>query len=677
MLLLVLQGVLWGQVSAPNLRCLRVINANGDLEITWLAPSDPQNQFYGYEIFVGNAKAGPYTSVTATAGAISATQFVHTGTVTNVQSLYVYMRSLFGAGGANKSANSDTLQSIFLNINVSIADAYKLTYNAPHTPLLPGYSPSLSIARNYENTYTPLYYGTNYTFFDTLSYCNKQQSIIHYTVGMADASGCINGSNWQGGVYFDRHNPYVIYIDSISVLANGNTCIGWKPAVDKDVVKYVIQKQNQAGLNPTIAVVPGYTAGVYVLNDNSATSSTVGLYVQPIDSCGNGGVVDYVPTTMFLKTKYDFCAFKTELSWNAYKWASKNNSAIDSVLEYRIYCSEDSGQTYKRIGTTTATNFTHLNVSTNKSMLYFVRVINQRKSMTASSNRTGFFSGEIAAPEYLYIKSCSVIKKNTINLSITTDETKPFRRILIFRSSDGVTFDTIGSIKYAKQRNYDFSDEKVYTDARPYYYYAWMIDSCENVRVKSNYCKSILLKVSEDESEVFQRNLSWNAYQGYDAGVREYEIWRSVYDAGISEVIAKTDSLTLHYTDNLEGIAGIGARIEYVVKAVENFGNRYAIQERSNSNFALPYMEPRVFVPNAFAPGGHNSTWKPVTQYIENREYNVSVFNAWGQTVFSSNDLNKAWTGADAPEGVYTYLVSYKSSTGEYIQLTGYVTLIR
>ena len=58
------------QVGTPDLRCLRVINASGDLQITWLPPSDPQNQFFGYEIFVGNAKSGIYSPVTATAGVI-------------------------------------------------------------------------------------------------------------------------------------------------------------------------------------------------------------------------------------------------------------------------------------------------------------------------------------------------------------------------------------------------------------------------------------------------------------------------------------------------------------------------------------------------------------------------------------------------------------------------------
>ena len=653
------------------------MNTSGDLEITWLPAVDPQSQFFGYEIFVANNRLGPYSSVSATAGAISNTQFVHTTTVTNVQSVYVYVRSLFGTAGVNSSGNSDTLQSIFLNINVSTADAYKLSYNAPRTPLLGSYSPTLSISRAYLGNWQVIRTTGAYTYFDTLSYCNKAQSVIQYTVAMPDNSGCVNGSNYQGGTYDDRHNPFVIYIDSISVLENGNTCIGWKPALDKDVVKYIIQQQNQAGLNPTIAAVPGYSSTTFVLTNQAANTGTVGLYVQAIDSCGNGGVVDYAPVSMFLNVNYNYCAFRSELTWTKYSWAKINNFPIDEVLEYRIYCSVDSGATYSLIGATTSQSFVHNNVTKNKDVLYFVRVVSKFKSITASSNRRGFYSGEVPAPTFLYIKSCSVTKKNTIELSIHTDKTKPFHHLVIYRSEDGLHFDTIGTVVYKAISNYSYIDEGVYTDARPYYYYAWLLDSCSNFRTKSNTTKSILLQVTEEKENVFQRNLSWTAYEGFEAGVREYQVWRFIDDAGATELIGRTDSAGRTFSDNLESAVTVGARIEYQIKAVENFGNQYAVQEICTSNFAKAYMEGRVFVPNAFAPEGVNSTWKPVTQYIENREYNVTVFNNWGTPVFETSDIRKAWDGANAPAGVYVYLVSYKSTTGEYVQLTGSVMLIR
>lgn len=665
------------QLAAPDLRCLEVINPSGDLKITWLGPNDPQNQFFGYEIFVANNRLGPYTAVTATPGSIANTQFVHTTTVTNVQSVFVYMRALSGAGGITKSANSDTLQSIFLNINVSIPDAYKLLYNSIHTPPLGSQSGTMSISRLYQSNWSFLANTTQFTYFDTLSLCNKTNSTMLYTVGIADNSGCISGSNWQGGVYNDRHNPYIIYLDSISVLPNGNTVIGWQAAADKDVVKYMIQQQNAAGLNPTIAVVPGYTSTSFVLNDAAANTKTVGVYVQAIDSCGNGGVVDYVPQTMFLTTSYNPCAFTSQLSWTPYKWATINSQPVDELLEYRVYCSEDSGATWKRIGATTDLNFVHNNVAKNKHILYFVRVVNKRKTMTASSNRVGFFSDETKAPKYIYIKSCSVVKKNTVELRITTEQLVPFAHLVVYRATDESVFDSIGTIRYTGSRNYSFVDENVYSDTKTYFYKIRLVDSCFNMRNTSNVTKTILLQVRENPDNVFQRYLSWTAYQGYDAGTKEYEIWRYVNDVSQSELVGITDTNQLQFTDNLEAIATVGARIEYQVKAIENLGNQYAIQERSTSNFGQAYMEPRLFIPNAFVPDGINSTWKPFTQYIENREYNLQIYNRWGQIVFETSDLQAAWNGDNANAGVYAYLISYKAANGEYIQVTGSLTLIR
>src|SRR5438128_2185658 len=124
------------QVGPPSLRCLEVINATGDVKLTWLAPADPSNQFAGYDIYFSSSKAGPYSAVATGISPISTTSFVHSTTVTTVQSGYYYIVTRFGLNGTASSISSDTLRTIFLNIITSASDALKLTFNHVHSPPL-------------------------------------------------------------------------------------------------------------------------------------------------------------------------------------------------------------------------------------------------------------------------------------------------------------------------------------------------------------------------------------------------------------------------------------------------------------------------------------------------------------------------------------------------------------
>jgi len=200
------------QLSAPELRCLSVINATGDLKITWIPPSDPTNSFYGYEISVSNGYNGPYSVVSATPGVRTAASYVHTGTVTLVQPLYVFVRSLSGPTGSNKSAPSDTLASIFLNINTSISETFRLSWNEMHTPRLSSAGATMSIAREYPpGVWTPVDNTSQLKYNDTLSICNSAGLPMSYSIGLTDNSGCLSSSNWQVGKYKDKHQPYLVF----------------------------------------------------------------------------------------------------------------------------------------------------------------------------------------------------------------------------------------------------------------------------------------------------------------------------------------------------------------------------------------------------------------------------------------------------------------------------------
>jgi gliding motility-associated-like protein len=72
----------------------------------------------------------------------------------------------------------------------------------------------------------------------------------------------------------------------------------------------------------------------------------------------------------------------------------------------------------------------------------------------------------------------------------------------------------------------------------------------------------------------------------------------------------------------------------------------------------------KAFIPNAFSPDDNNlnEIWRPVISAV--RDFEMKVFNRWGEMVFHSTDHQKGWNGKfnnegdNLPEGVYIYTIT-------------------
>ncbi len=650
----------FSQVGPPDLRCLQVL-PNGDVKLSWLAPSDPGFLFSSYDIYYSQAAAGPFT-VVGNVSSISTTSFTHTGTNATVASVYYFLKTKFNPGGTGVSAPSDTLKSIFLNLfNTAGAPDVKIVYNNIHQPALASTVGQYTILKEYPAASWNNFATVNTTnYADTISVC---QASINYQVSLPDNSGCISTSNIQGGIFKDKKSPNTPYIDSISVLPNGNTVVAWHIPRDKDIIKYIIVK-NIHGVYTPMDTVGGRNNTVYTFTTTEADTNSVKLYVYGVDSCFNNGGFDTIPATMLLKAKYDKCAYKTDLTWNAYR------NIPGGILEYRIFSSINGGP-FLKIGSTTQTNFTHLNVTPNKNICYFIRVINKTQNITSSSNRNCIYSTQVDAPDFVYIKKASIKDKNTAEITIYLDTTKTANGIDLYRSDDGTTFNALTFLPYNGGPNYSFDDDQITAATNSYYYKAIVRDSCGNPRTVSNISKTILLKVQEDDESIFTKHLSWTSYSGFAGGISGYNIYRVINDVPSSSPIASTGPLVNIYTDDLEDEAPNGSNVEYLIEAVEGISNPYGFMEASRSNTVAVYMEGRIFVPTAFAPNGKNKVWLPVTHFVDKSEYTVSVFNRWGNKIFETHDDTLGWDGKNAANDVYVYLITYKNSLGEYKELKG------
>lgn len=658
------------QAYPAKLKCVSVINSAGDIALTWLPPIDPLNQFYSYEIFQSNSSVGPYLLISIINN-ISTTSYTHTGAGGNTQSRYYFIRTRWGPSGTTASAISDTLHSIFLSLTGIGGGVAKLNYNDIHTPHLSTSANNFDIYKNTSATYPYnfLISTPQIKYNDTVARLCSGTNYYYY-IELKDSIGCSSLSNIANGSFVDNFPPNVSNLDSASVLANGQTVLGWLPSTSPDCAGYIIY-QVVNGFNIPIDTIYGKNNTSYTYTNTTATNGSDQFVIAAIDSCNNVSILSNAQNTIYLKHQYNVCAHNVRLQWNIPKISS-------SGIKYFIYASEN-GNPFQIIDSTNAIIFNYNNLNYNSNYCFYVRAKNS-SGVTVASNQICFNAYGSPVPSVAYIRYATVKDTDNILLAFYVDTTKASTGIELLRSTDNINYQSIAVIPTSTaSSSYYYNDKSalINTNQQEYYYNIYILDSCSNRRNAANVTKTILLKVSKSKVQSYTAHLNWTNYQGWPTGVSDYYIYRVVDNIMESTPIAIVPPSIRTYTDNYSNMYEHSGKIGYVIIAAENSGNPYGFSETSNSNITYVMEEGDIFIPNAFAPDGKNYEWKPVFQFPNPEDYHLWIYDRWGKVVYQSADINDAWDGGDYPQGVYVYFIRYKNIRGEYVELKGSITLLR
>jgi len=111
--------------------------------------------------------------------------------------------------------------------------------------------------------------------------------------------------------------------------------------------------------------------------------------------------------------------------------------------------------------------------------------------------------------------------------------------------------------------------------------------------------------------------------------------------------------------------------------------NQYGCIDQATQSI---YIEPEfiLYAPNSFTPNNDNmnETFMPSGIGIDN-DFEIFIFNRWGDMVFESSDINIPWTGLVnngtkmAQEDVYVWMVYATDHSKKKHKFIGHVTLIR
>jgi gliding motility-associated-like protein len=113
----------------------------------------------------------------------------------------------------------------------------------------------------------------------------------------------------------------------------------------------------------------------------------------------------------------------------------------------------------------------------------------------------------------------------------------------------------------------------------------------------------------------------------------------------------------------------------YRITAVRN--NHPTVTSTSNYAKVEPLMN--VYIPNAFTPNGDGINDTFGIKGEGSFEYNLAVFNRWGEKIFESQNPGQQWDGTykNQPVQPGEYVYQLMAHGKKYKGQTGVVTLVR
>lgn len=652
-----------GLIPATSINCISS-QANGTTNISWDAVANPNNTFVDFELYsIQNGLIGNYPIGTTT---------VTVPTPTTDNDFYVLVKS-----GCNVSLSSDTVKNVHLDLFNPANGTAVLDWNVPAPSPIPGMDNFCTLYREYPaGTWTAravLPYNTTH-FVDTIDICS---AFLNYQVVYSTPT-CQWSSNIIGDNLQDDITPKIPEIYSVSIdTTTGNVIITWNQNPAPDTYGYIVYHKDANGFIVEIDTVWGITNTTYIHATPITGPETYSI--AAFDSCFTPAIPPTYQTSakaepqtsMYLTFTTNSCTAQAALNWTPYGgWGT-------ALTDYTVFVKENNGP-WTAVGNVSGGSY-DLSLTPLQSYKVTIRA-NNANGHEAFSNIQTFTITAPSPPTVNYLRVATV-DQNTVVLrhQISVGTNVKAVRFEKFNAGTG-QFDILGDVP-ATTSTLSITDSDVDVDNFSYTYRAVVIDSCGNLGAVSNRARTILLKVSADQTRLTTQ-LNWSPYGDYDGGVLQYLIFRGIdgiFPSTPTAVVSPDQRYFEDFVDEL-GYNHSGKVCYYVV--AEEAVNQYGIQELSLSNDVCAVIEPLVYIPNAFTPGGVNPIFIPVVSFQDVSKYEFSIVDRWGQLVFQTHDPAVGWDGYHQQSGklvapnVYVYVLKVVDGNNQEYYFRGNVTVI-
>lgn len=433
----------------------------------------------------------------------------------------------------------------------------------------------------------------------------------------------------------------------------------------------LIVRRDSAEINGLVDIATVHSSTDFYIDTQTNANVKPRAYQVVLASDPNGTVTDIV-STIHITANYDSCAAEMNFTWKVFDhtdithaWTAVRydlNTNMDGVLNtYNISGTENS--------------YTLENIPENVNTSFYINTIWDPVNTLESSksNTINKYTEMLESPDY--IKAVSASNSGTsvdLQFEIAPNtETENYT----LKKSDSYT-GTFSAIENITTSDLLISSTDIDANAETTinYYKLVSVDGCDNEKTESDISNNIILEVSNNE---LVNSLNWNLFKEHQVVNTSYELYRINGDT--DPILIRSIENYNSFADDLERMTDeqISGKICYFVRAIKSDEPSYY----SQSNTVCIYLQPKVYIPEAFTPNGDgiNDVFNAKYSYTPT-DFEMKVYNRWGYIVFQTTDPNEGWDGKQsngqpAPTGTYIYQIKVKSSENSTFEKRGNLTV--
>ncbi|MEA3496822.1 MAG: PKD domain-containing protein [Bacteroidota bacterium] len=500
------------------------------------------------------------------------------------------------------------------------------------------------------------------------SYAYSSSGYFNVNLITKDEYGCEATFSRQHYIFVaDSFITNASEIDYVSVENNKDIGITWQPYTKIDFVSYKLSRAGSGAYQLIYTSIVDSDTTFLNTTGISVANSSYKYKIQVENTCKTLSKPINIHNSIHLNatsTKHG----EVDVFWNKYYgW--------NSVKEYRLYKKENG--IFNLFATYSANDTVHSETDLcNEQLCYFVEAISPNEEFISVSN-------QICITPIYDISSQTIRKRTTVedNKFILTEWIDNSEAEIDHFIIDRYDPENGWWHEYRTSKSPYFIDDNTEINKFSYKYRISSVDVCGYSSDSTNEAtNSILLKVNTINQNII---LDWNKYPEVLAGRMKYHIEITNKSGGFN-LIDKLDPIASTYIDN-GNYENNNRQLCY--RVIANFTD--SSSWNSISNEACISSPPSIFIPNAFSPNndGINDVFNIKATSIkeitgnESLNYKMTIFDSWGEIIFTTNDLNEGWDGTYKGDvlqaGVYYYYITAMGLNEVIFHFKGNVTIIR
>lgn len=531
--------------------------------------------------------------------------------------------------------------------------------------------------------------GGPYKIIDSIANFNRT-TYTHTPVSFPPASFYFMSSayNCAGtGLHSDTFsNNFLPRPDLLSIsIENDRPVLNWIPISDR------VEVNGYKGF-----IINNREVGKVIGRDSSRLIDTVfditsGPYtggIATIDACDDSFLNNnpsFQQTTCFLSLSANPCGNSINLSWTKYiGWTSS-----DEVKEYHILLTKNSDpEKVVNVNDSSVRAFVFSDYIYGDTIAIRIKAIHPTDpNIYSYSNRFYLIASKSEEPEIFRILSASYVNNYQVKVSWFCDpSTRPKAfHIRQIKSTNNQLIRKVDNIKfYAEGKGYYYAfDDNGNSEFRTNYLIE-MEDSCNN-KFQSGQINTNFLKV--EQIGAYKNDITWPEKLFPDSilyKITSRELYFTTDGSNFNKIaeMGPTDKLFRHEMTNL-----LQTNANFCYKLLTHYildtsWHIHDTIQQAWSQKECIALRTVLWMPNAFKVGGVTPTFKPKLVFFTSNDFNMKIFNRWGQEIFETNDPYLGWNGtmkngSQAAEESYIYIVSYTGNDGVVVTKTGNFILFR